>query len=231
LISSSRLYYGQACSIVAPPARHCIEFMRDAASEDSLLDPGGPEAVLPEAKSQVRLLSLYGVFLRLGLYSFGGGISSWVHREIVDRRHWVTEAEFMSGFALAQILPGVNSTNLTIYVGQHLRGAIGAAVALAGLLSGPFVTVIVVGMLHQRLFAVPGFKAAMAGIAAVAVGMLLRLGIVFARRIKRRALPLAIMAATFVAVGILKWPLIAVVLVLAPVSIAAAWPKRSKSHA
>src|SRR5580700_4662498 len=103
------------------------------------------------ASQQVSLLSIYGVFLRLGLYSFGGGISAWVHREIVDVRHWVTEEEFIAGFALGQILPGVNSTNLTIYIGQHLRGAIGAAVALAGLLSGPFVTVLIVGMLYQRL--------------------------------------------------------------------------------
>jgi chromate transporter len=180
-----------------------------------------------DAKRHVPLFSLYGVFLRLGLSSFGGGISAWVHREIVDRRRWVTEEEFMSGFALAQILPGVNSTNLTIYVGQHLRGAVGAAVALAGLLSGPFVVVIAAGILYRNLLGIPGFKPAMAGIAAVAVGMLLRLGIVFARRVKRRLVPAAVMAATFVAVGILQWPLVAVVLALAPLSIAAAWPKRS----
>jgi chromate transporter len=180
-----------------------------------------------DPQRHVPLFSLYGVFFRLGLSSFGGGISAWVHREIVDKRHWVTEEEFMSGFALAQILPGVNSTNLTIYVGQHLRGAIGAAVALAGLLSGPFVVVIAAGILYRNLLGIPEFKAAMAGIAAVAVGMLLRLGIVFARRVKRRLVPAAVMAATFVAVGILQWPLVAVVLALAPLSIAASWPKRS----
>ena len=185
---------------------------------------------MAQAPIRVSLLSLYGVFFRLGLYSFGGGISAWVHREIVDVRHWLTEEEFMSGFALGQILPGVNSTNLTIYVGQHLRGAIGAAVTLGGLLSGPFVVVIAVGTLYRNLLGIPGFQAAMAGVAAVAVGMLLRLGIVFARRVKRRVAPALIMLATFLAVGILNWPLVAVVLALAPLSIAAAWPRPS-SHA
>jgi chromate transporter len=174
---------------------------------------------------KVSLASLYGVFLRLGLYSFGGGISAWVHREIVDVRRWVSEEEFMAGFALGQILPGVNSTNLTIYIGQHLRGAIGAAIALGGLLSGPFVVVIAAGIAYRYLLQIPGFEAAMAGVAAVAVGMLLRLGIVFARRLRRRLMPLLIMAATIVAVGILNWPLAWVVLVLAPISIAAAWPR------
>jgi chromate transporter len=175
--------------------------------------------------SKVSLVSLYGVFFRLGLYSFGGGISAWVHREIVDVRRWVTEEEFMAGYALGQILPGVNSTNLTIYIGQYLRGAIGAAVALAGLLSGPFVAVIAAGVAYRYLFQIPGFEAAMAGVAAVAVGMLLRLGLVFARRLPLRPVPASIMAATFIAVGILNWPLVGVVLVLAPISIAAAWPR------
>lgn len=175
--------------------------------------------------SQVSLLSLYGVFFRLGLYSFGGGISAWVHREIVDVRRWVTQEEFMAGYALGQILPGVNSTNLTIYIGQRLRGAIGAAVALAGLLSGPFMVVIAAGVAYRYLFQIPGFEAAMAGVAAVAVGMLARLGLVFVRRFQCRPIPMLTMAATFVAVGLLNWPLVVVVLVLAPISIAAAWPR------
>jgi chromate transporter len=175
--------------------------------------------------SKVSLASLYGVFFRLGLYSFGGGVSSWVHREIVAVRRWMTEEEFMAGYALGQILPGVNSTNLTIYIGQHLRGAVGAAVALAGLLSGPFVVVIVAAVAYRYLLQIPGFEAAMAGVAAVAVGMLVRLGIVFARRLKWRPMSALIAAATFAAVGILNLPLIAVVLVLAPISIAAAWPR------
>jgi chromate transporter len=185
---------------------------------------------MSKATPRVSLSSLYGVFLRLGLFSFGGGISSWVHREIVIVRQWVTEEEFMAGYALGQILPGVNSTNLTIFVGQHLRGAVGAAVALIGLLSGPFVAVIVVGIVYRNLLGIPGFQAAIAGVAAVAVGMLLRLGIVLARRVKRRVAPALAMLATFVAVGLLNWPLVPVVLVLAPLSIAASWP-RARSDA
>ena len=83
--------------------------------------------------------------------------------------------------------------------------------------------VIAAGVAYRYLVAVPGFAAAMAGVAAVAVGMLLRLGIVFARRLRWHLVSALIMAATFVAVGILNWPLVFVVLGLAPISIAAAW--------
>ena len=172
--------------------------------------------------ARVSLASLYAVFFRLGLISFGGGMSAWLYREIVEVRCWVARDVFLAGFALGQILPGVNSTNVTIYIGQRLRGAAGAAVALTGLLSGPFVIVLAVSAAYGGLLRIPGIDAAMAGVATVAVGMLLRLGVVLARRVPWNPVPVAVMAATFIAVGILNWPLVAVVLVLAPVSIAAA---------
>jgi chromate transporter len=172
---------------------------------------------------KVPLTALFAVFFRLGLVSFGGGMSAWLYRETVEVRRWVSRDVFLAGFALGQILPGVNSTNVTIYIGQRLRGVAGAAVALAGLLSGPFVVVLAAGAAWHHLAGIPGFAAAMAGVAAVAVGMLLRLGVVLARRVPLSPIPMAVMAAMFVAVGILKWPLVAVVPVLAPLSIAAAW--------
>jgi chromate transporter len=173
--------------------------------------------------SPASLAAIYAVFFRLGLVSFGGGMSAWLYREIVEVRRWVTSEVFMAGYALGQILPGINATNVTVYIGQRLRGAAGAAAALTGLLSAPFVIVLATAAAYRYLLDIPGFAAAMAGVAAVAVGMLLRLGVVLARRFPWNPVPVAIMTATFVAVGILNWPLVAVVLTLAPVSIAAAW--------
>jgi chromate transporter len=173
--------------------------------------------------SPASLAAIYAVFFRLGLVSFGGGMSAWLYREIVEVRRWVTSEVFMAGYALGQILPGINATNVTVYIGQRLRGAAGAAAALTGLLSAPFVIVLATAAAYRYLLDIPGFAAAMAGVAAVAVGMLLRLGVVLARRFPWNPVPVAIMTATFVAVGILNWPLVAIVLTLAPVSIAAAW--------
>jgi chromate transporter len=171
------------------------------------------------------LLSLYRVFFMLGLLSFGGGMSAWMHREVVQVRGWMTDQAFISGFALAQILPGVNSANLAVYIGQHLRGPLGAVAALIGMLTGPFAVVILVAIAYHRLIGLPGFAAATAGVAAVAVGMLLRLGLTLAGRVPRRVVAYAVMFATFVAVGVLKWPLVPVVFVMGPLSILAAWPR------
>jgi chromate transporter len=180
----------------------------------------------------VPLFALYRTFFWVGLFSFGGGLSAWLHREIVYLRGWMTDEQFFSGYSLSQVMPGVNSSNLSVYIGQHLRGTRGAVVALLGLLTGPFVVVIAAAVAYQYLLGVPGFQAAMAGIAAAAIGMLVRMALTAAHGAVQNApargiVPAMIIAITFIAVGILRWPLVPVVLVMAPVSIALAWPRKS----
>jgi chromate transporter len=179
----------------------------------------------------VSLGSLYTTFFWIGLFSFGGGLSAWTHREMVQVRGWMTDEEFFSGYGLGQILPGVNSTNLAVYVGQHLRGAAGALTALGGLLSGPFVVVLAAAMTYEQLNNVPGFQVAMQGVAAAAIGLLVRMALAGAKNAARGVTPIVIMVATFAAVGIFKLPLVLVVLVMAPISVYAAWPDKADPDA
>jgi chromate transporter len=185
----------------------------------------------PQVTPHVPLLQLYRTFFWVGLFSFGGGVSAWLHREVVNIRGWMTDDQFFSGYSLTHVLPGVNSSNLAVYIGQHLRGAPGAVVALLALLSGPFVVVIGAALAYQYLLQVPGFQAAVAGIAAAAIGMLVRLGYLAARKAATGVLSALIMLAIFVAIGFLRWPLVPVVLVMAPISIAVSWPRKPKADA
>jgi chromate transporter len=185
----------------------------------------------PHVPPHVPLLQLYRTFFWVGLFSFGGGVSAWLHREVVNIRGWMTDDQFFSGYSLTHVLPGVNSSNLAVYIGQHLRGAPGAVVALLALLSGPFVVVIGAALAYQYLLQVPGFQAAVAGIAAAAIGMLVRLGYLAARKAATGVVSALIMLAIFVAIGFLRWPLVPVVLVMAPISIAVSWPRKPKADA
>jgi chromate transporter len=177
---------------------------------------------------RVSLLSIYVVFFQIGLMSFGGGLVTWIHREVVNVRGWIKDEEFLSGMALSQILPGVNSTNTAIFVGQRVRGAIGATVALVAMLTGPFVVVLVAGIFYQRLIGVPGVAAFFEGVAAVALGLIMRLGIQASRRAARSVVPFTVMVITFVTVGVLRWPMLPTVAVIAPLSILAAYYGRRR---
>ncbi len=60
-------------------------------------------------RDHVPLASLFLVFFRVGLFSFGGGLSGWIYREVVTLRGWMSDDDFFSGLALSQILPGRTS--------------------------------------------------------------------------------------------------------------------------
>lgn len=180
---------------------------------------------MPEKSPPVPLASIFRVFFEIGVLSFGGGLVSWIHREVVGRRGWIEDREFLSGVALAQILPGVNSTNVGIFVGQRLRGAAGATTALVAMLAGPFVGVILAALAYQQLLDIPGFSALVAGVAAVAIGMLLRMGVEAGRVAATGPISIGVMLATFLAVGVLRLPMLPVVFVIAPASIFACWPR------
>lgn len=200
-----------------------------ASPENPPLDPPS----LAPVKPQVSLFAIYRLFFLVGLFSFGGGLSGWLHREVVSNRGWLTDDEFFSGYSMTNVMPGVNSSNLSVYIGQHLRGAIGAATALLALLTAPFFVVIAVAFAYRYLLQMPGFEAALAGIAAAAIGMLVRLAYLASRRaVIHGIVPALIFLAVFVSIGIMRWPIWYVVLVAAPVSIAlTVWTRRRKADA
>jgi chromate transporter len=155
--------------------------------------------------------------------SFGGALSGWMYREIVVRRRWLGEDDFLGGLALGQIMPGANVANLSLYIGHRLRGGVGAAAALLGMLLPPMVLVVVLAALYQRVADVGWVHRFVGGVAAAAIGLTVMIGIRAARRVERRAAPLAILLAIFLAVGVLRWPMVPVVLAGTPLSIALAW--------
>jgi chromate transporter len=170
-------------------------------------------------KPAVSLVTLISVFNRVGMASFGGSSAAFLYREIVQVRRWMTEEEFLAALTLCQIMPGANPVNMALYIGSQMRGGLGAAAAAVGLVALPFAVILVLGVLYTSYGGSPLVQAALAGVVAIGVAMVLQLGVQLARNI-RKIVPAAIAALIFVAVGVLNWPMIPVVIVLAPLSVA-----------
>lgn len=156
---------------------------------------------------------LFLIFTRIGLTSFGGGLSGWLFREFVQRHRWLDEEEFLSGLAVCQTLPGINVSNMAIWIGYRMGGATGALASLIGIIVPPAILIVVIAVAFSTLTHIPLFHAGLVGASAAAIGLSLSMGITIARRIPRKVLPLGIMAATFGAIGIFHLPLIWVVLI------------------
>ena len=169
------------------------------------------------------LVAIFVAFLRLGCSSFGGGTAGWLHRDIVLRRRWIDNAVFLQMLTVGQALPGSNGTKLTVLIGQHLRGGAGAVIALFALLLGPFAIVLAVAAIYAELAGQKTLHEMLDGVAAAVVGLTFATGLRSVVQGTPGPASFIIAAVTVLCVGVLRWPLVPVVLCLGPLSIALAW--------
>jgi chromate transporter len=169
------------------------------------------------------LSAIFAAFLQLGCTSFGGGTAGWLHRDIALRRGWIDDAAFVQMLTLGQALPGSNGIKLTVLIGQHLGGLAGAAVALFALLLGPFAIVLAVAGIYAELSGQKTVHDMLDGVAAAVVGLTVATGLRGVVHGTPGHVAVIIAAATVLCVGVLRWPLIPVVLVLGPLSVGLAW--------
>jgi chromate transporter len=168
-------------------------------------------------------LDLFWSFTILALQGFGG-VLAVVQREMVERKRWMTQEEFVEEFAVAQIMPGPNVVNLSLMIGDRYFGLRGALAALAGMLCLPLLLVLVLAVLHSHYSHHPGVAGALRGMAAVSAGMLAATGIKLAAALARHPLPawvtvpLALLCVAFVVV--LKLPLAYTLLILGSIGVA-----------
>jgi chromate transporter len=172
-------------------------------------------------ETPVTLPALFIAFLKVSLCGFGGGLV-WARRMVVERQRWLDDAEFADILSLCQFLPGPNIASITVCVGAKLRGAAGAATALAGFILIPWTVGFAIGVIILEYAHHPILRSVLAGVAAAAAGLLIATGIRLLLPHRKRPLALLFAAAAFVALVFLKLPLLVVVLVLAPLGMAAA---------
>ncbi len=171
----------------------------------------------------IGLVTIFIEFFRLGVTSFGGGTAAWLYRAIVQRRGWIDDQAYLAGVGLSRIVPGSAGVNLTVQVGQRLRGGWGALAAVFGLLSGPLFIVVGLAAGFARLAGNPVAHAFLDGVAGAAIGLTFATGFVLVPRRRTQLGQLMITIATVVTVGVLRWPMLPVILCLAPIGIALAF--------
>ena len=179
----------------------------------------------PTAPIQVTTGALFWGFLKIGVSGFGG-VLPFAHRMLVERTRWLTEQQFTEGLSLAQFLPGPNIVNLSVIIGRRFQGPIGAAAATLGLMLMPLVIVLLLAMLFAEFAHVDAVRGACAGVSAAASGLVLSIALKLARPMRRVPLQLGIGAITFIAIALLRVPLLWALGVLAPLSIGIAWWSR-----
>ena len=181
---------------------------------------GQEEAV---TKDTATLWQVLLTFLKIGGSAFGGSTQALVFREVVDRRRWMTAEQFVAGQAIAQVLPGANPVNLALYVGLHVRGGLGALASVLGMIVPAFCIILLIGFAYRELSGQAATHFVLGGVAAAGVGATLAMGFKILRKMPRKIWPPVVVFAVFATVGLFRLPMIPVVMVAVPLSVAAAY--------
>jgi len=125
---------------------------------------------------------LFFSFLRLGATAFGGpAIVPHIRALAVDRKGWIDGRTFDSGSAMAQVLPGAITVQITAYIGLQVRGLAGAITACTGYILPPFLLMLGLSALYTHWHDAPAAAAVLSGLRAVVIAILAHAAFLAAR--------------------------------------------------
>jgi chromate transporter len=178
------------------------------------------------------VIALFFAFAKMSVAGFGG-VLYWARRGIVDQHRWMSADEFNETYALCHFLPGPNIVNLSMVFGARLRGVAGGIAAFTGLLVPPMLIMTVLAALYARYGEIDALRRILAGISCAAVGLLIANVLrMMAPLVGRRDVAgMAMLVIVFVAIGLVRLPMPAVLLAAIPISIAVTFLMRRKASA
>lgn len=175
------------------------------------------------ASPAVPLGRLATTFLLVGATSFGGGLTGYLRRMLVEDRRWLTEEEFLRGLSIAQVVPGPNAINLAIFVGHRFRGIPGSIVCVLAVLLVPLAALAVLAAAWTAWGGVTWVQGTLRALGAFGAGFMAATGLSMFRVARLRGADLATGAAAFATVALLHWPVPLVLGLLIPVSALVHW--------
>lgn len=183
------------------------------SSESALARPASPS-------------ELFVTFTLLALQGFGG-VLAVTQRVLCEQKRWLTPAQFVEVLALGQVLPGPNVCNVSLMVGDRFFGWRGAFAALAGMMTVPLVIVLALTALYMHFASLPAVAGALKGMGAVAAGLIIGTAFKLAAALRTNAMGvpacLGFATAAFIAVALLRLPLVWVLLGLGALACTVAW--------
>ncbi|MEO8740062.1 MAG: chromate transporter [Casimicrobiaceae bacterium] len=172
---------------------------------------------------------LFRGFLKVGISGFGG-VLPFARHMLVEERRWLDEREFTEVLSLSQFLPGPNIINVAVIVGNRFRGPFGSLSACLGLMLMPFLIVLALAALYARFDTFAAVRGATAAVSSAATGLVIATGLKMARPLLGTRWQVVIALLGFLALAIVRVPLLWALLALAPLAVAIAWGTRNRGE-
>ena len=141
--------------------------------------------------------SLFFIFFKIGAVTFGGGYAmiSLIRQEVIERKKWIQQEEFLDLLALALSAPGPIALNTAVFIGYKVKGYRGALSALLGAVLPSFLIILAIALFFREIRQEPLVEAAFRGMRPAVVALILYPVITLARGIHPWAIPVVILSA------------------------------------
>jgi chromate transporter len=138
------------------------------------VDTSAPQPEPEAARPRYSLVQLVAYIAGLGAYGFGGPVAlvGYMHRDLVERRGWISEGDFKEGLTLAQIMPGPLAAQLAIYLGYVHYGVLGATLVGVAFVLPSFLMVLAIGWAYVLYGGLPWMQAVFYGVGAAVIGII-----------------------------------------------------------
>ena len=156
-----------------------------------------------ETAAEAPAVSIWEIFLEfliIGATSFGG-VVPYLRGSLVTKRQWIDDKEFVEMLSISQSLPGLNATNMAVLVGEKLRGVMGSIAGIIGICLPGGLLMFAVGIFYHHHGDHTFITAALKGVAAAAVGLILSTVVSLSQKALSRNFDFVFIAATVIAVN------------------------------
>ena len=200
--------------------------MSELTAPSSIQHPQSPGSV----GSSATVLQIFLEFLLIGATSFGGGVVAYLRNSLVAKRAWLDDKAFVELLSISQSLPGLNSTNMAILVGDRLRGLSGAFAGIIGTCLPGGVLMFVVGIFYHQHGDHPLATAALKGVAAAAVGLILATAVQLGKRSLEHSADFVFVALTIIGVNRLHQSVLTVLVAVGLIAILWYHPRKAQKE-
>ena len=162
-----------------------------------------------EKQSKIKqFFDLYLTFAKIGTFTIGGGLAMMpmMQKELIDKKHWITEEDLIDYYAVGQSTPGIVAVNVSTFVGYRQLGILGGMVATLGMITPSLVIITILAGLINSIDDYPIVQKALRGINVSVAALLTSVIVKFAKKTIKNAFHVIMMLIAFVLVFWLKVP-------------------------
>ncbi|UTC57911.1 chromate transporter [Treponema sp. OMZ 305] len=163
----------------------------------------------------IRYVQLFTAFFKIGLFTFGGGMSMlpMLQRELVESKQWLTEEEILNYFAIGQCTPGIIAVNVATFCGYKRAGLSGAIVSTIGIVCPSWIVITLIAGSISRFSDIVWIQRAMKGVYVAVAALLARAVFTFGKKIITDFVTAGIAVGAFLAMSV--WNVSGILIVLA----------------